>query len=272
VTLKISWSGLRTHEECKQRGHLQRQGKRATLDNQRIFFPGTVTDRVVRDWLVNEPLKHEGEMSAMVEEIVNREKAIIEDEGGVMSWKSREDKAKVIEDCVEAVTKIEPALMKYVVPFEYMADYRFKAPIDVPHPDGGTEQILLHGAMDILVKDGKGRYAVWDVKHTRDDGYWRKTVGQLGFYDLACQIMFDQPTSIVGLLQPLCKKEVLPVTLDENSRGQMMQRVVGMARDIWNKDVPPRSDNKLCGFCAVRHACSKFQPVRDIQGKDRVSF
>lgn len=51
MVMRISWSQLRTHEECKQRGFLQRTGHKSVLDNQRVFFPGTVTDRVVRDWL-----------------------------------------------------------------------------------------------------------------------------------------------------------------------------------------------------------------------------
>lgn len=273
MTLRVSWSSLRTHEECKQRGKLQRQGKRNTIDNQRVFFPGTVTDRVVRDWLLNNPEQNMGAMPDMVESIVTREKDIIAEEGGAMVWKDRSDRAQVIKDCREAVEKIEPSLVKYVLPFEYQVDFRFKAPVTVPNArTKQQEAIVLIGAMDILVKDNNGRFAVWDVKHTRDDGYWRKTSGQLSFYDLAVKIMFGSGTSITGLLQPLCKLPVKPVTLDINSRTQLMTRVVRMANDIWADNLPPRTDNSYCGFCNVKHACTKFQPVLRADGSKRIAF
>lgn len=271
VTLRISWSGLRTHEECKQKGHLQRLGKRSNLENTRNFFPGTVTDRVVRDWLRDDPNNNPGMMAEMVSEYIDREKKTIAEEGGVMLWKDSRDRADVEKACREAVTKIEPALMKFVVPYEYQPDFKFTAPVTVPHPDGGMETIHLIGYMDIIVRDDKGRWWVWDVKHTKDDAYWRKTVGQLSFYDLAVELMFGQPTVRTGLLQPLCKKPVLPYDVTPDKRSQLMQRVVGMANDIWTGEVEPRIDNKLCNYCPVKHACPKFQPVV-IDGKRRMAF
>lgn len=272
MTLNISWSGIRTHEECKQKGYLKRQRKSATLENTRNYFPGNITDRVVRDWLLNDPRNNPGIMPDMVDSIIDREKAKIEAEGGVMKWRDSKDREKVREDCIEAVTKIEPALQKLVVPFRFRPDFKFKAPIDVPHPNGGVETINLIGFMDIIVHDDKDRWFVWDVKHTRDDSYWRKTVGQLGFYDLAVTVLFGQPTQNTGLLQPLCKQEVLPYQNTEERRAQLMQRVVGMAQDIWRDDKTPRADTKHCGFCEVRHACTKFEPVLDSKGRKRVSF
>lgn len=272
MTLRISWSGLRTHEECKQKGFLTRTGKKATLEDTRNFFPGNVTDRVVRDWLNGDPEHNQGMMPEMVAAVIDREREKILSDGGVMKWKDREDRSRVEKDCIEAVTKIEPALLKYVVPFEYQPDFKFQAPVTLPHPDGGMESVLLIGFMDIIVRDDKGRWWVWDVKHTRDDGYWRKTVGQLGFYDLAVELMFGQPTIRTGLLQPLCKKPVLPYAPSQDSRSQLMQRVVGMANDIWRDDKTPRVDNTLCTWCPVRHACSKFAPVVQEDGKRRISF
>lgn len=272
VTLNISWSALRTHEECKQKGYLQRQGKRATLENTRNFFPGNVTDRVVRAWLQDDPMSNQGAMPGMVDEIMDREREKILEEGGIMNWKNRGDRDVVRADCIEAVTRIEPSLMKFVVPFEYQPDFKFKAPVIVPHPDGGMEGINLIGYMDIIVRDDKGRWWVWDVKHTRDDGYWRKTVGQLSFYDLAVELMFGAPTIRTGLLQPLCKKAEFPYEVTSDKRSQLMQRIVGMANDLWRDDKTPRIDNTLCTYCPVRHACSKFQPVVQADGKRRISF
>lgn len=279
MTLRISWSGLRTHEECKQKGYLTRTGKKAPLDNTRIFFAGNVTDRVVREWLNNDPEHNIGMMPEMVEPMVDshREKILAGDpekgvEPGVMRWKNRGDREDVIRDCIEAVTKIEPSLLKYVVPFEYQPDFKFEAPVEIPHPNGGTETILLIGYMDILVRDDKERWWVWDVKHTRDDSYWRKTIGQLGFYDLAVELLFGQPTIRTGLLQPLCKKRELPYAVNPESRVQLMQRIIGMATDIWRDEKTPRVDNTLCNYCPVKHACSKFAPVVRSDGKRRIKF
>lgn len=271
MSLRISWSSLRTHMECKQMGHLQRSGKKATLGNTRAFFAGTVTDRVVRDWLLNDAENNLGGMPDMVESIMEREKDLIDAGEGVMLWKDREDKAKVLKECIEAVTKIEPALIKHVLPYEYQPDFSFNAPLNLPHPDGGMEPVIINGFMDILVRNDKGEYGVWDVKHTRDDSYWRKTAGQLGFYDLAILLNFGAPTFVTGLLQPLCKEQVKPVPLSADSRSMMMLSVVNMATDVWKEDREPRVDNKLCGYCNVKHACTKFKPVM-VNGRERIAF
>lgn len=273
MTLWLSWSRLRSHEECKQKGYLERKKMRAPLSNTRVFFPGNVTDRAVRDFLMlPDPLEHEGWMAERVEDIVTREKKIIEDDGGVMTWKDAGDKAQVIQDCTEAVTKIEAGLWEKVLPYEYRPDFRFKAPIMVPHPNGGTEQVMLNGAMDIVGRDPEtDRWFVYDVKHTRDNNYWKKTQGQLGFYDLALMVMFQAKASEVGLLQPLCNERVKIVPLDTNTRQVMMQRVTRMAQEVWRDEKAPRADTKYCSFCDVKHACSKFQAV-EVNGRRKVSL
>lgn len=261
MTLRISWSQLRVHESCKQRGYLQRTGKKTIIENTRVFFPGTVTDRVVRDWLSGSPEDNLGAMPGMVEEILEREYQQIKDDGQVMAWKNKSDRLQVLADCTEAVTKIEPDLVKFVLPFEYQVDMRFSTPLRIPHPRKGSEEILLIGAMDILVRDAVKRWMLWDVKHTRDGSYWRKTEGQLTFYDLAVELMFGSPTLRVGLLQPLCTQRVKPFEITEDKRSQMLQRIVGMAHDIWNDVRTPRTDTSECGWCPTKHACSRFEPV-----------
>lgn len=260
-TLWISWSRLRAHMECHQKGYLQRSGK-GKMANQRVFFPGTVTDRVVRDWLLKEPEQNPGLMPSMVEEIVKRETSIIEEEGKRLIWKDKGDRDFVIRECITAVTKIEPALNKYVLPFDYNVDFRFKAPLLAPHPNGGKQQIMLNGAMDIIVRDSQGRYAIWDVKHTVDNNYWKKTRGQLSFYDLCTLIMFGQPTVLAGLLQPLCAEPVKPLPLTTQDRDSLMQHVLSYTNDILREDFTPTDDTNECHWCDVKHACSKFKPVK----------
>ena len=272
MPVRISWSGLRTHEECKQRGFLTRTGKRATLENQRNFLPGNVTDRTVRYWLEQNPADNIGRMPEMVRETLDQQVKEVQEQGGVIQWRDSADRKKVEEDCIEAVTKIEPHLLKYVVPFEFKPDFKFQAPLALPHPTGGTETVLLIGFMDILVKDNHGRYWVWDVKHTRDGSYWRKTIAQLGFYDLAVELMFGQPMIRGGLMQPLCARPLVPYKPSDDSRAQLNTRIAGMARDIWLDDKTPRQDTKECNWCSVKHACSKFQPVVQEDGSRRITL
>ncbi len=273
MVLRISWSGLRTHEECKQRGYLTRTGKKATLENQRNFLPGNVTDRVVRYWLEDNPTENIGKMPLMVAETLEKQYQQTRDEGGIIKFRDREDKANIIKDCTEAVTKIEPLLLKFVVPFEYQADFKFEAPMGVRHPNGGIENVLLIGYMDILVHDPeRDMWFVFDVKHTRDNSYWRKTIAQLGFYDLAVELIFGKPTSLNALMQPLCTQKMPPYKPSPESRAQLQQRISGMARDIWLNDHSPRTDTKECGWCPVKHACPKFTPVVQADGSRRITL
>lgn len=247
--------------ECRQKGYLQRAGRGKATTNQRVFFPGTVTDRVVRDWLLNDPEKNPGLMPSMVEAIINRETEIIETEGKRLIWRDKGDRDFVLRECIKAVTLIEPALNNLVLPFNYDVDVRFKAVLKAPHPNGSMAEIVLNGAMDILVQDAEDRFAIWDVKHTLDNTYWKKTRGQLSFYDLCVYIMRGRPTVMAGLLQPLCDERVKKLPLTDQDRNGLMQHVLAMANDIWKEDFQPTTDTNQCHFCEVKHACSKWQPV-----------
>lgn len=211
-------------------------------------------------------------MPDMVSATLDAVRNEILEKGERVAWKRDvEDRKKIEADCIEAVTKIEPALLKYVTPFEFEADFRFDAPLSLPRLDGSKETIFLIGYMDILVRDDQGRMHVFDVKHTRDSSYWRKTVGQLTYYDLAVQLIFRQKTHTTGLFQPLCPKPIYPYQVTDDLRSQMYQRIVKVTNDIWNNDNEPRKDNKYCGNCEMRMACPKFAPVLK-DGKKRVSF
>jgi hypothetical protein len=269
MTLWISWSRLRSHEECHQKGYLERGKKRAPLANERVFFPGNVTDRVVRDLLLMpDAADHVDDMPDMVSAKMDALQEEIAERGAIMTFKTAVDAQEVREDCIEAVTKMAPALRKYVLPYAWQADYRFKAPIKMPHPKGGTELVMLNGAMDIVVHDEERNvWSVYDVKHTKDDSYWRKTQGQLGFYDLAVLLMFNGVTEHVALFQPLCKEPVKTVPLEEDSRRVMLTRIAAMASDVWNEERAPRTDSKFCTYCDVKHACSKFKAVQQDNGR-----
>lgn len=272
--IKISWSSLRTHSECKQRSYLARTNKLAPLANKRNFLPGSVTDRVVREWLDNDPEHNLGVMPDMVDQYIDVERQeMIEKGEGVVQWRNREDRERVKTECIEAVSLIEQDLLKYVVPFEYQTDFKFKARLNLTHPQGQDGTVILNGRMDLIVRDDRSRWWVWDVKHTRDNSYWRKTVGQLGFYDLSVELMFGNPTVQTGLLQPLCAQRVKPYTPSQQSRTELLTRIHSMAIDVWG-DVrtPLIGKASECTWCPVAHACSKFTPVKDSKGRNRISF
>lgn len=280
MPLRISWSGLRTHEECRQKGYLTRTGKKAPLDDQRVFFAGNVTDRTVRDWLQDDPWNNPGLMPHMVNDIIDKQLDYIRNGDpskkvppGVMRWKDANDRDTVREECIRAVTRIEPLLEKFVLPHKFQADVRFDAPLQLPHPAGGHETVTLIGFMDILVYDEvNDRWHVHDVKHTKDDSYWRKTIAQLGYYDLAVLLMHGKPTSLNSLMQPLCKNTMVPFKPSEQSRTELLARISAMANDIWRDKRDPKQGNAGCGFCVVKHACEKFQPVVRKDGTRRITF
>jgi len=267
VSLRISWSALRTHEECKQRSALYRGHKRGALTDQRMFLPGNITDRVVRDFLLMEnPMDNLGIMPSMVEEHLEKTLTRVEEEGGIISWKSREDRRQIIHECILAVTRIEKALVERVIPFSYTPAYRFEVPMRMPHPRGGTEVIHLVGEMDITGFRGEEDFFVYDVKHTKNDEYWRKTAAQLTFYALVVEAENGVRPKEVGLFQPLCTEQVKIIEVRDDWRQQMLQRIMSMCNDIWNNDETPRTDYSKCGWCDVKHACVKFRPVM-VNGK-----
>src|SRR5690606_11777495 len=145
----------------------------------------------------------------------------------------------IIRDCRTAVELIEPSLNEKVLPFEYDADLRFEAPMEIPHPAGHQETILLIGAMDILVRKAPDEWPVYDVKHTKDNSYWKKTRGQLSFYDLVTDVLFGAPTVEVGLFQPLCTHREKLFRLEESDRTVLLTQVHKMAEDIWKENFDP---------------------------------
>lgn len=260
--LSLSWSALRSHDECKQKAHLTRMRRRSPTQDIRGYFHGTVVDRVMRDWLCD-PQRSAGAMVGMVEQIADREeKAAIEAGDGIVRWKGVNDKKQMLGFCRELVVRLEPILEELVVPHEYEPAKRFKVPMTIPYLDGTPIQVSLVGEIDVLVRDGQPRWHVWDLKATKDDNYWRKTVMQLVFYDIAVAEMFGTgSTDSVGLIQPMCKQPVMRFQVTQDQRTELMGRVIRMAHDIFRKDFEPKKDSAGCTYCSVRHACTKFNPV-----------
>jgi hypothetical protein len=270
--ISISWSGLRAHEECRQKAHLLRTGKKSPSTNIRQFFHGTVVDRVMREWLEDEARQPDG-MALLVEEIMDREElAAVNSGDGVVRWKNHRDRTDLIEWCKELVTRLEPHLNELVVPYEFESARRFRVPVQIPYLTGEPAWIYLAGEMDILTRDEQPRFHVWDLKGTADDNYWRKTIGQLVFYDLATNAAFGEYCQRAGLIQPMCKQQIVEIEITPQRRNELMQRIIRMAHDMWSHDTMPKESSSGCNYCPVHHACVKFQPVNPGQNEKRMSL
>lgn len=267
--ITISWSSLSAHRECKQRSHLLRQGKRSNVFDIRQFFHGTVVDRASREYLDEEANQYPGFMAESIVRIMDREEQAAIDTGdGIVKWRSSTDRADVLALCIEAADKLEPLLNSLILPRKYQTAFRFKVPLRIPYLDGTQTTIRLIGEMDYLTWfQDSSHYEIHDLKVTRDDQYWRKTIAQLVFYDIAVFADKGHFTKRVGLIQPLCKKKTIDFEVTNQQRVEMMQSIINMAHDIWKKDHSLRPDTTKCGFCIVKHSCERYK-MKD----GRISF
>lgn len=274
--LKLSWSQLRYYDECKQKAYLLRTGKRPSDADIRVFFPGTVVDRCMRAYLSLDDPAPDGFMTRSVKSIMDKEEETAKESGdGIVKWKHRADRIEVLEFCIELVKRLEPLLWDLVIPHQYEPSKRFKVPVNIPYLDNKPTPILLIGEMDILVKtvpEQELPWVVWDLKATKNDQYWRSTISQLVFYDICVYLMFKKYTSQVGLIQPMCKQQTVAMTVTNQQRVDMMQRIIGMAHSIWraelyagtpagDKEIEVRPDTKHCFMCSVKSSCYRFQPI-----------
>ena len=109
-----------------------------------------------------------------------------------------------------------------------------------------------------------GRYSVWDLKTTKDNDYWKKTLGQLVFYDLVIISMYGQPPKETGLIQPACDEQIKKFTFDNSHRAEMWARISAMMEAEWKGDHAPKKDNTGCNWCECVHACSKFKRTLNV--------
>lgn len=256
--IRISWSGLRAHADCRQKSYLIRSGKRSKAADLRLFFHGMVVDKAMVDWLLN-PNRSAGDMKAAVDGLIDSVAQEAVDSGdGVVRWRHRGDRAELREFCIELVDKLEPILHERILPHPFEVRRRFTVPVTMPYLDGTPTTVLLTGEMDLLVQhDG---WVVWDLKGTRDNDYWRKVLGQLVFYDLATLALHGEPSRLTGLIQPMCNQPVVEFELNNDQRTVMWTRIQAMAEDIWRENNECKKTTGGCNWCEVKHACPRYQP------------
>lgn len=262
--LIISWTALRIHEECRHKGMLQRSGVRAPMQDNRNFFHGTVADRIVRRWL-EDPERQPGTMAAQVEATFEAETAVLaERDQGYVRWKNRTDRADAMAKVQDLVVKIEPWLEVHILPYEFEPEVRFRFPIAMEGIHGPV-QVLMVGGIDLLKRDEHGDWHVWDLKATANPDYWKSTLGQLVFYCLAVQMGFEPhklPT-VAGIVQPLVSGAFEKrFEFTDDDYGIMWSRMTKMLHDIQRKKFEYKDGTSGCNWCEVRHACSRFNPVK----------
>lgn len=239
-----------------------RTGNRSAIMDHRIFFRGTVVDRVMR-WRLESSDATPGSMPDMVEEIMSAElQKLKDDEEGIVKWRNANDRRESIDWCKELVVRLEPLLQKHVLPYEYETAKRFKVPVQIPYLDGRPTWINLAGELDLLVRDDQGNWHVWDLKGTSDSSYWRKVLGQLIFYAIYVELGFGTYPTLNGFLQPMCDEQVMRFEFGSDDYAKMWDQIIRMASDIWQKDHELRKTSVGCSQCFVKSACERFAPVK----------
>ena len=253
---RVSWSSLQAWELCKQRGWLMSQRKSSPVKDGRNFFHGTVVDRIMREWL-NDP--QPGLMPTMVDTYMDELEAKSQESGdGYVKWRHKNDRTELRDFCVELTKRLEPILLEKVVPFDYEPAKRFRIPITLPNMNNEQVPILLTGEFDLLVRDHDQKFHVWDLKATADNSYWKKTLGQLVFYDLAVYAMMGETPVTSGLIQPMCDERTLEFTFTNEDRRAMFGRIMAMMRAVWAGDYEPSKDSAPCFGCSVKASCIKY--------------
>jgi PD-(D/E)XK nuclease superfamily len=254
AVLRLSWSRLRLDAECPAKWQLKRDGK-SSLTDIRNFMHGNVVDLAMRRWLSQEN-PEAGWMRAQVDAIF--EETSKPSDEGMVKWKSATDRRDTLDFCRELVVRLEKILLRYALPFNYDPAIRFAVPITIPGLDGEPRELILHGEMDLLVEDRDGLIAVWDLKATKDNGYYKKVLGQLAFYAIAVLAMRGRLPAMTGLLQPMCDQQVLPVTITPQAVREMAARIERTAHNIWAGRTLPKVDDEGCNWCEVQRLCPKF--------------
>jgi PD-(D/E)XK nuclease superfamily protein len=260
--LRLSWTRLRSHSECPAKGELVARRLKSPLADSRGYFHGNVTDQCMRRFLsLPDPGSELGWMRAQVDTIFDEMEQTSQDRhDGVIRWRHSTDREEVREFCRELVTRLEAILARYCLPFDWTPAWRFEVPLSVQY-GGCMRKLTLAGETDLLVFDNQGRVIVWDLKATKDDSYWRKTLAQLAFYAIAVKCSKSERLGRwpmrCGLIQPMCKQQVMPVDVMAGG-GQAIREMAGRiqrtAIDIWENRLDPKP-NDWCSSCEVKHAC-----------------
>lgn len=235
-----------------------------------MFLPGTVGDRCMRRVLESDN-PEPGDLVEVVDDVM-REYTYGDSAEGPIKWRSQDDYALVVNLVKRGMRSLEPLLFEHVIPFPYHPEWRFTAYISIPYLDGSPTSIKLVGGADILVKPGS--FTLWDLKMTENPDYWKKTLGQLTFYDIGIAAVLGEHPEFHGFLTPLIEEmPIKKVSVTDHERAVMMSRIIRMAHGLWNAEFDPKEDNAGCTTCEGYHACDKFKlNITEMRGRQVALF
>jgi hypothetical protein len=276
--LSISWTALQRYEACHQRHLRTLEGKAIRKPfASRDFLAGNIADRVQRAWL-HLPDPQPGQMAQMVPDMFDRwtNPDREDEEFQPVKWRGdpQVDRKEVQEFCTLVVTRLEPILLKWVVPYDYQPELRFEAWIGLPDLNGDTTPVRLIGAIDIVVRLPDGRFLLFDLKATKNDSYIAKTLGQGIFYDVSWAHYWGQHPIRFGFIAPALDERLIWCDIDTGDRAVMHSRIMRFAQGMWAGEWAPKADDEGCDHCDCKHACDKYalHLTVDDQGRHRASF
>jgi hypothetical protein len=242
----------------------------------RDYLPGSIADRGMRWWLSGDPKP--GLLVPRVLEMYDRltNPDLGDDEYRPFTWKGnpQEDQQKVRDFLVKVATELEPILLKWVVPYDYDPEHRFRVVVGLPYLDERTVAVTMIGGIDIVVRIPDGRFILFDLKATVNDSYIAQTLGQGIFYDVAWKFYWGEHPVKFGFIAPALEDKLIWVDITPDDRRLMMDRIVRFAQGMWRGEWEPKEDNNGCQWCEAKNVCDKFAMhlTIDDQGKRRAAF
>lgn len=265
--LTVSWSKLKDFEKCRKKAQLRSQGIKSKSKNLRPFFHGTVTDRILRDW-IKDPNRDTWKMSTQVDEYIKLcEQENLDNGSGIVRWKSLTDKDELSIWCAELMDKSEHLLSELVIPYfpNVHPDKHLTAEVYIPGLDGKPTKIRLLGILDILV-DSPEMLAIHDLKATENENYYKQTIMQLVFYWILVKENYGRVPDRTSLIQPMCKEQIKSIVVTDEHVLNLMGKVIDYAHAVWKDEMFPKESDAGClTFCEVSHACPKF--AKDSDGR-----
>ena len=260
--LSICWTALQRYEACHQRHLRTMEGKAIRKPYaSRDFLAGNIADRVQRAWL-HLPDPQPGQMAAMVPDMLDRwtNPDREDEEFQPIKWRGdpQVDRKEVQEFCTLVVTRLEPILLKWVVPFDYQPELRFEAWIGLPDLNGDTTPVRLVGAIDIVVRLPDGRFVLFDLKATKQESYMSKTLGQGIFYDVSWAHYWGEHPIRFGFIAPALEERLIWCDINEGDRAVMRSRIMRFAHGMMAGEWAPKADDEGCEHCDCKHVCDKY--------------